>query len=215
MSSKLVVVSADKRQGPRPYQRPFDFPSFSFSQVRRHSCPCASLRFFEQSRSFHPSHRFFRLPHLITLHYLGHTSRLSAISEILDNQTLSSTSIWSVLEYSGYQERTSSPHLTHTDRSSGGPWEKNWPRIAMKLESYSQNLIEQNTRPPPSVVGRNLDAADCRLCGHKFNSSGVIDTKTNGRYQSEPTTNLHEAQVAPPSKPAKPSRRKSSVHPKS
>ena len=26
---------------------------------------------------------------------------------------------------------------------------KNWPRIAMKLESYSQNLIEQNTRPPP------------------------------------------------------------------
>ena len=43
------------------------FSLFSFSQVRRHPCLSASLRFFERFHSFHPDHHFFRLPHLITL----------------------------------------------------------------------------------------------------------------------------------------------------
>ena len=36
---------------------------------------------------------------------------------------------------------------------------KNGPRIAMKLESYSQKLIEQNTRPPPFGRGDNTETA--------------------------------------------------------
>ena len=57
---QFIIVSADKRQGPRPSQRPFNSPSFSFSQVRR------DRRHFLSARSrFSSSHDL--VPHILAI----------------------------------------------------------------------------------------------------------------------------------------------------